>query len=129
MIIKLRNDELKPKWFATEMGLLIGIFGLCVVMMILMIKTSLFSEKIGVAMGNVYVNGTTSVAYIDEDFVCATLDWWPPQKCDYGTCSWGDSSLLNLVSNFFVSFFTFHCSLVYGYCFILLYYQIKYFHH
>ncbi|CAI9261192.1 unnamed protein product [Lactuca saligna] len=98
MIIKLRNDELRPKLLAAEIGLLIGIFGLCVVMIIL-IKTSLFSEKIGFAVGNVYVNGTTSVAYIDEDFVCATLDWWPPQKCDYGTCSWGDSSLLNLDLN------------------------------
>jgi len=33
-----------------------------------------------------------------EDFVCATLDWWPPDKCDYGTCAWGRAGLLNLVS-------------------------------
>ncbi|KAL0330561.1 UNVERIFIED_CONTAM: Heparanase-like protein 3 [Sesamum radiatum] len=33
---------------------------------------------------------------IDEDFICATMDWWPPTKCDYGTCSWGSASLLNL---------------------------------
>ena len=35
-----------------------------------------------------------------ETFVCATLDWWPPDKCDYGTCSWGNASLLNLVRHF-----------------------------
>lgn len=48
--------------------------------------------------GNVFINGTTSIGRIDDDFVCATLDWWPPEKCDYGTCSWGRDSLLNLVS-------------------------------
>ena len=48
--------------------------------------------------GIVFVNGTTSIGTIDDDFVCATLDWWPPEKCDYGTCSWGQASILNLVS-------------------------------
>ncbi|XP_075662630.1 heparanase-like protein 3 [Castanea sativa] len=49
--------------------------------------------------GNVFINGTTSIGRIDDDFVCATLDWWPPEKCDYGTCSWGRDSLLNLDLN------------------------------
>ncbi|KAL4650837.1 hypothetical protein ACB092_01G116000 [Castanea dentata] len=49
--------------------------------------------------GKVFINGTTSIGRIDDDFVCATLDWWPPQKCDYGTCSWGRTSLLNLDLN------------------------------
>jgi heparanase 1 len=49
--------------------------------------------------GNVFINGTTSIGRIDDDFVCATLDWWPPEKCDYGTCSWGRASLLNLDLN------------------------------
>lgn len=48
--------------------------------------------------GTVYINGTTPIGMTDYDFVCATLDWWPPEKCDYGTCSWGNASLLNLVS-------------------------------
>lgn len=46
----------------------------------------------------VVVDGAAAIAVTDEDFVCATLDWWPPEKCDYGTCSWGLASMLNLVS-------------------------------
>ncbi|XP_044957738.1 heparanase-like protein 3 [Hordeum vulgare subsp. vulgare] len=42
------------------------------------------------------VDGRRAIASTGEDFVCATLDWWPPEKCDYGTCSWGRASLLNL---------------------------------
>ncbi|GJN00769.1 hypothetical protein PR202_ga17976 [Eleusine coracana subsp. coracana] len=45
----------------------------------------------------VAVDGRRAVAATGEDFVCATLDWWPPEKCDYGTCAWGRASLLNLV--------------------------------
>lgn len=46
--------------------------------------------------GTVFIDGKAAIGKIDDDFVCATLDWWPPEKCDYGTCSWGRSSLLNL---------------------------------
>ncbi|CAN8323665.1 unnamed protein product [Cochlearia groenlandica] len=49
--------------------------------------------------GTVYVYGRAAVGKVDEDFICATLDWWPPQKCDYGTCAWGHSSILNLNLN------------------------------
>lgn len=49
--------------------------------------------------GTVFINGTVPIGRIDDDFVCATLDWWPPEKCDYGTCSWGRASLLDLVSS------------------------------
>lgn len=51
--------------------------------------------------GTLYIDGFSSIAKIDEDFICATLDWWPPSKCDYGTCSWGNASLLNIVSFIF----------------------------
>ncbi|OEL12980.1 Heparanase-like protein 3 [Dichanthelium oligosanthes] len=44
----------------------------------------------------VVVDARSAVATTDDDFVCATLDWWPPDKCDYGTCSWGRATLLNL---------------------------------
>ncbi|KAG2604562.1 heparanase-like protein 3 [Panicum virgatum] len=42
------------------------------------------------------VDGRRAIAATGEDFVCATLDWWPPDKCDYGTCAWGRAGLLNL---------------------------------
>ncbi|KAF2287248.1 hypothetical protein GH714_039440 [Hevea brasiliensis] len=40
--------------------------------------------------GTVFINGTASIGATDHDFICATLDWWPPDKCDYGTCSWAE---------------------------------------
>lgn len=46
----------------------------------------------------VIIDAAAPIAVTDEDFICATLDWWPPEKCDYGTCSWGLASMLNLVS-------------------------------
>ncbi|XWS73004.1 hypothetical protein CRYUN_Cryun02cG0088600 [Craigia yunnanensis] len=46
--------------------------------------------------GTVFINGKAPIGTIDNDFICATLDWWPPEKCDYGTCSWGLAGLLNL---------------------------------
>ncbi|KAE8781343.1 heparanase [Hordeum vulgare] len=46
--------------------------------------------------GVVKVDGSVAIASTGEFFVCATLDWWPADKCDYGTCSWGSASLLNL---------------------------------
>lgn len=26
---------------------------------------------------------------VADNFICVTLDWWPSNKCDYGTCAWG----------------------------------------
>ncbi|KAG6409473.1 hypothetical protein SASPL_127513 [Salvia splendens] len=48
------------------------------------------------ANGTVHIDGSSPIGVTDEDFICATMDWWPPTKCDYGTCSWGTASLLNL---------------------------------
>ncbi|RYR48528.1 hypothetical protein Ahy_A07g034551 [Arachis hypogaea] len=49
------------------------------------------------AVKGIMILGKSHIGRIDDDFVCATLDWWRPQKCDYGTCRWGHASLLNLV--------------------------------
>ncbi|KAI3724997.1 hypothetical protein L1987_64767 [Smallanthus sonchifolius] len=46
--------------------------------------------------GRVLIDGKSRIAETDDDFICATMDWWPPEKCDYGTCSWDHSSLLNV---------------------------------
>ncbi|MBA0780919.1 hypothetical protein Gotri_004967, partial [Gossypium trilobum] len=45
----------------------------------------------------VVVEGATSIAQTDEDFICVTLDWWPTNKCDYDQCPWGQAGLFNLV--------------------------------
>ncbi|XP_058193882.1 heparanase-like protein 2 [Rhododendron vialii] len=49
------------------------------------------SEDVGVK-----VEGVTSIAKTDDNFVCATLDWWPSNKCDYNQCPWGNAGILNL---------------------------------
>nr|XP_043630672.1 heparanase-like protein 3 [Erigeron canadensis] len=49
--------------------------------------------------GKVLIDGKSRIAETDSNFVCATIDWWPPEKCDYGTCSWDHSSLLNVDLN------------------------------
>ncbi|KAI4966128.1 hypothetical protein ZWY2020_046446 [Hordeum vulgare] len=47
--------------------------------------------------GVVKVDGSAAIASTGEFFVCATLDWCPADKCDYGT-QLGQRVLLNLVS-------------------------------
>ncbi|KAI6680248.1 hypothetical protein NL676_034129 [Syzygium grande] len=63
-------------------------------------SSSALSQSTGtsgdVLSGTVFINGTASIAKTDDDYICATLDWWPPEKCDYGTCSWGRATLLTL---------------------------------
>ncbi|KAL6543715.1 hypothetical protein OROGR_010212 [Orobanche gracilis] len=45
---------------------------------------------------NLTVYGETLSAVTDENFICATMDWWPATKCDFGQCPWGNASILNL---------------------------------
>ena len=45
----------------------------------------------------IIVDGFKTIAETDDNFVCATLDWWPPEKCNYNQCPWGQASILNLV--------------------------------
>ncbi|XVE68773.1 hypothetical protein DITRI_Ditri09bG0096900 [Diplodiscus trichospermus] len=47
----------------------------------------------------VVIQGATSIAKTDDNFICVTLDWWPPNKCDYNQCPWGKAGLFNLDLN------------------------------
>ncbi|XP_064958196.1 heparanase-like protein 1 [Musa acuminata AAA Group] len=47
----------------------------------------------------VSIKAVTTIAKTDDNFVCATMDWWPPDKCNYGMCPWGNASILNLDLN------------------------------
>ncbi|KAK2984141.1 hypothetical protein RJ640_022653 [Escallonia rubra] len=69
-----------------------------------------YSEALGengTLEGIVFIDGKSAIGITDTNFICATLDWWPPEKCDYGTCAWGHASLLNLV--FLLSIFDSVC--------------------
>lgn len=48
--------------------------------------------------GLILVQGIQAIAETDDNFICATIDWWPHDKCDYNNCPWGNSSAANLVS-------------------------------
>ncbi|XP_016673332.2 heparanase-like protein 2 [Gossypium hirsutum] len=45
---------------------------------------------------NIVIQGATSIAETDDNFVCATLDWRPIEKCNYNQCPRGKAGLLNL---------------------------------
>ncbi|XP_014507098.1 heparanase-like protein 1 isoform X1 [Vigna radiata var. radiata] len=46
--------------------------------------------------GLILVQGIQAIAETDDNFICATIDWWPHDKCDYNNCPWGNSSAANL---------------------------------
>jgi len=52
----------------------------------------------GVVDCEVEVDAGSIMATTDDTFVCATLDWYPQDRCSYGSCSWDHASILNLVS-------------------------------
>ncbi|XP_031252811.1 heparanase-like protein 3 [Pistacia vera] len=64
-----------------------------------LLSLNFFSGYGSVVEGSVFIDEKTVIGRIDDDFICATMDWWPPEKCDYGTCSWGKTSMLNLDLN------------------------------
>lgn len=50
-----------------------------------------------ISHGLIVVDGTMTVAQTDDNFVCATIDWWPHDKCNYDQCPWHHTSVMNLV--------------------------------
>ncbi|KAD2394288.1 hypothetical protein E3N88_41265 [Mikania micrantha] len=85
------------------MGSLILQMGVCIWVFLIIFSCHLVdsqnASRIDVLQGRVFIDGKNAIAKIDSDFICATMDWWPPEKCDYGTCSWGHASLLNVDLN------------------------------
>ncbi|EAY87898.1 hypothetical protein OsI_09318 [Oryza sativa Indica Group] len=79
-------------------GLLLKLVGFCFWAVFWLGGAATVSTNAGgeAAAAAVVVDARSAIAVTDEDFVCATLDWWPPDKCDYGTCSWGLATLLNM---------------------------------
>ncbi|KAI4341456.1 hypothetical protein MLD38_026180 [Melastoma candidum] len=49
-----------------------------------------------IASPTLVIDGTEKIASTDDDFICATIDWWPPEKCNYDMCPWGLASVINL---------------------------------
>ncbi|VVB13642.1 unnamed protein product [Arabis nemorensis] len=45
---------------------------------------------------SIVIDGASLLAETDDNFVCATLDWWPHDKCNYDNCPWGYSSVINM---------------------------------
>ncbi|XVF43198.1 hypothetical protein PTKIN_Ptkin02bG0021300 [Pterospermum kingtungense] len=58
----------------------------------------------------VVIQGATSIAKTDDNFICATMDWWPTDKCNYNQCPWGKTGILDLnifrlnAANYFSAF-------------------------
>ncbi|KAK1292810.1 Heparanase-like protein 1 [Acorus calamus] len=75
------------------MGFLFGIF------ILFCSLSGIFTEEPPDA--TIIIRGVATVAETDENFVCATIDWWPPQKCNYNQCPWGEASVLNLAGGLF----------------------------
>lgn len=80
------------------MGSLLVLVGVCF-LVVWLHHYSVDSQTTGlsgiVVDGSVFINGSASIASIDDDFICATLDYGPPDVCHQGTC-WGNATLFTL---------------------------------
>ncbi|KAI9124912.1 hypothetical protein K1719_004239 [Acacia pycnantha] len=66
----------------------------CVLVSLLSLFCFCYSEDL-----DLNVKVVTSIANTDDNFICATLDWWPSDKCDYGQCPWARAGMFNLDLN------------------------------
>ncbi|PON68897.1 Glycoside hydrolase [Parasponia andersonii] len=55
-----------------------------------------FAQVQDTAYTGIVVDGTRAAAQVDTNFICATIDWWPHDKCNYNQCPWGYTSVNNL---------------------------------
>lgn len=44
------------------------------------------------------IDASAKIAWTDANYICATIDWWPKEKCDYNQCPWGSASIINMVT-------------------------------
>lgn len=87
-------------------------FGMILILFVASIPTILAED---ISYGTIVVDGTPSIAQTDDNFVCATVDWWPHDKCDYKQCPWHYTSAINLVRilvKIFFFFFRIYCVLL-----------------
>lgn len=57
---------------------------------------AIFAQLQDTADATIVVDGIKFAAEVDKNFICATMDWWPHDKCNYNQCPWGYTSVMNL---------------------------------
>ncbi|QCD96150.1 heparanase 1 [Vigna unguiculata] len=68
-------------------------FHLALFLLLASVQANLSQE---IEHGSLLVDGAQIKAETGDNFICATIDWWPHDKCDYNHCPWGYSSVVNL---------------------------------
>ncbi|KAL3691332.1 hypothetical protein R1sor_004983 [Riccia sorocarpa] len=48
------------------------------------------------AQTRLVIDTSRTIATVGDLFLCATLDWWPASKCDYGSCPSSGAGILDL---------------------------------
>jgi heparanase 1 len=67
---------------------------------LLCLSTASHAEaKSAVVVSDIHVATAQSVSKTDDVWACANLGWYPPDKCNYGMCPWGQSGVLNIDFN------------------------------
>ncbi|KAK9073249.1 hypothetical protein SSX86_007573 [Deinandra increscens subsp. villosa] len=69
--------------------------GFCASLFVFVASISAISAQY-VQESELVINGSLPISHTDVNYICATIDWWPDDKCNYNHCPWGSSSALNL---------------------------------
>ncbi|CAI9767685.1 unnamed protein product [Fraxinus pennsylvanica] len=72
------------------MGFQIALF----FVLLLVFSTSILAQDLDDA--RLVIDANTTIAETDDNYICATIDWWPHDKCNYNQCPWKFSSVINL---------------------------------
>ncbi|KAK3213089.1 hypothetical protein Dsin_017795 [Dipteronia sinensis] len=81
-----REREILNCWtfeFNPEMGSHSWLMGLLFWTFSILINCRFVCVNSQESESSVFIDGKTVIGRIDDDFICTTLDWWPPEKCDY----------------------------------------------